>query len=54
MGAACNEAALKLQKYMFKFSNRNVGKNMHCSELCTIPLDGLGSPSAKTSSVLKV
>lgn len=54
MGAACNGAALKLQKYMFKISNRNVGKNMHCSELWTIALDGLGNPSARTSSVPKV
>lgn len=39
---------------MFKFSNRNVGKNMHCSELWTTPLDGLGNASARTYSVLVV
>lgn len=42
---------------MFKFSNRNVGKmlvHMHCSELWTTPLDGLGNPSVRTNSVLKV
>lgn len=29
VGAPCNEEAFKVEKYMFKFSNRNVGKNMH-------------------------
>lgn len=29
VGAPCNEEAFKVEKYTFKFSNRNVGKNMH-------------------------
>lgn len=55
MGAACNGAAFKLEELCSSFlTNRNVGKNRHCSELWTTPLDGLGNLSARTNSVLKM
>lgn len=38
MGTACNEAAFKLEKYMFKFSNRNVGKKNALQQALNYPI----------------